>query len=174
MCLVPPVPLVGILRSLQQVLCCTNCQNKQKQYNCLLIHPRDTGDWLSCKSSFYCSTLERMLGGTLVSGETFIGAQSIASFSRSPLEIFFSRSPLEISFSRSLPLKYPIAPKDLSCSRPIINWLKISQRKSFRCNCIFHTYSSESLLSWSVIDFHSALLPLVYGGNMDNMMPYIF
>ena len=118
-CLVPPVPLVGILSSLQQVvLCCTNCQNKQKQYNCLLIHPRDTGDWLSCKSSFYCSTLERMLGGTLVSGETFIGAQSIASF---------SRSPLEISFSRSLPLKYPIAPKDLSCSRPIINWLKISQ-----------------------------------------------
>ena len=83
-CLVPPVPLVGILRSLQQVLCCTNCQNKQKQYNCLLIHPRDTGDWVSCKSSFYCSTLERMLGGTLVSGETFIGAQSIASFSRSP------------------------------------------------------------------------------------------
>ena len=134
MCLVPPVPLVGILRSLQQVLCCTNCQNKQKQYNCLLIHPRDTGDWLSCKSSFYCSTLERMLGGTLVSGETFIGAQSIASFSRSP--------PLKYPFQGHHPSNTLLHPR--TCSLQIIHWFKISQQKSFRCNYIFCTYSSES------------------------------
>ena len=109
---------------------CTNCQNKQKQYNCLLIHPRVPGDWLSCKSSFYCSTLERMLGGTLVSGETFIGAQSIASLSRSPLKISFSRSPT---------FKYPS-----SCSLKIIQCIgwKSTNENLFRCNCILSTNPS--------------------------------
>ena len=50
----------------------------------------------------YSSTLERMPGKTLVSGETFIGAQSIASFSRSPPLKYPCTCPLQFSPNHSL------------------------------------------------------------------------
>ena len=117
---------------------CIYAQSKQLTTN--VLHPRVIS-WslveVRC-SALYSSTLERMPGKTLVSGETFIGAQSIASFSRSPPLKYPCTCPLQFSSNHSL---VKIIPTIIRTTNKLSGALYMQGQKNYP------TISSENICS---------------------------